>query len=106
MFHLSRFSLETDNIEIHSGDHSDAQIQKCQIDRPSLQSEHQEISHPQKCEIGGPSIQSGHHENVATASSGDSFVKGAPTIIESPSFEGIIESPSDTKETLNVHIKG
>ncbi|XP_044972240.1 uncharacterized protein LOC123439612 isoform X1 [Hordeum vulgare subsp. vulgare] len=90
-------SLTTNQNQDKSGDHPDAHTENCQVDRPPLQSEDQEISHPQKCQIGGSSVQSGHHGNLATASSLDvSSGKGAQTIIE---------TPLNAKDDLNVHIK-
>ncbi|VAH18224.1 unnamed protein product [Triticum turgidum subsp. durum] len=90
-------SLTTNQSQDKSGDHPDAHTENCQVDRPSLQSEDQEISHPQKCQIGGSSVQSGHQGNLATASSLD-VSSGKGTQI-------IIETPLNANDDLNVHIK-
>uniref|UniRef100_A0ACD5TMV2 Uncharacterized protein n=1 Tax=Avena sativa TaxID=4498 RepID=A0ACD5TMV2_AVESA len=89
-------SLTMSQTQDKSGDHPDAQKQKCQTDRPSVQSEHQESSHPQNCQIDGPSVQSEYHEDLATPSSSVSSDKAAQTTTESPLKE---------KDDLNVYIK-
>ncbi|KAM0883130.1 hypothetical protein ACQ4PT_031823 [Festuca glaucescens] len=89
-------SLTTSQTQDKSGDHPDAHKQKCQADRPSVHSEHQEISYPQNCQIDGPSVQPEHHGDLATPSSSISSDKAAKTIIENPLNE---------KDDLSVHIK-
>ncbi|KAM0821416.1 hypothetical protein ACQ4PT_054831 [Festuca glaucescens] len=89
-------SLTTSQTQDKSGDHPDAHKQKCQADRPSVHSEHEEISYPQNCQIDGPSVQPEHHGNLATPPSSISSDKAAKAIIE-PSL--------NEKDDLSVHIK-
>ncbi|CAM0956214.1 unnamed protein product [Alopecurus aequalis] len=87
-------SLTMSQTQDKSGDYPDAHKQKCQTDRHSVHSEHQEISHPQNFQID---VQSEQNKNLATLpSSSVSSDKAAQTIMETPLHE---------KDDLNVHVK-
>ncbi|XP_047093840.1 uncharacterized protein LOC124706233 isoform X2 [Lolium rigidum] len=89
-------SLTTSQTQDKSGDHPDAQKQKCQADRPSAHSDHQEVSYPQNCQIDGPSVQPEHRGNLSTPPSSISSDKAA---------KAIIETPLNEKDDMSVHIK-
>lgn len=90
-------SLTMSQTQDKSGDHPDAHKPKFQSDKPSVQSEHEEISHPQNCQIDGPHVQSEHHGNLATPPSS--------SVSSDKAVQTIIETPSNEKDGLNVHKK-